>query len=195
MKMPAAVLTGVCRPSGSVFVRFFCLSLLLGAFSASVWSAGDGRNSYPDGEKELTPQAEAEVLPPAFPKSENLIPFSVSAPTRNQFFIDSESLAVDNDDLIRYTLIITSPSGVQNVFFEAMRCSTGERRLYATGRADDTWAASRNSQWMKIRENSLNRHHAALYLEYFCPVGVVIENVDNLRRALRRGGHSGNLKR
>ncbi|HPP47144.1 MAG TPA: CNP1-like family protein [Accumulibacter sp.] len=191
--MPA-VLSPYRRLSGTA--RLLCLAMVLGsACPTSVWPAGDGRNVFQDVEKETPADPEAEVLPPAFPKNENLIPFSVSAPTRNQFFIDSESLVIDSDDLIRYTLVITSPSGVQNVFSEAIRCSTGERRLYATGRADGTWATSRNSQWMKIRENSLNRHHAALYLEYFCPIGIVIEDVDNLRRALRRGGHAGNLKR
>lgn len=193
MKTPASFLAHFCQQSSAA--RLLCLILALGVYPASGWSAADGRNVFPDVEKETTAAPEAEVLPPAFPKNENLIPFAVSAPTRNQFFIDSESLVIDSDDLIRYTLVITSPSGVQNVFYEAIRCSTGERRLYATGRADGTWAASRNSQWMKIRENSLNRHHAALYLEYFCPVGIVIEDVDNLRRALRRGGHAGNLKR
>ncbi|HMW17088.1 MAG TPA: CNP1-like family protein [Accumulibacter sp.] len=171
--------------------------LALAGLPSSGWTAADrGKGTSFDGEREtaVAPDSEEVVLPP-FPKAENLIPFVVSAPTRNQFFIDGDSLTVDGDDLIRYALVIRSPAGVENVFYEAIRCSTGERRLYATGRSDGTWAPARGKPWNRIRENSLNRHHAALYLEYFCPVGIVVGDADNLRRALRRGGHSGNFNR
>ncbi|MBL8398442.1 MAG: CNP1-like family protein [Candidatus Accumulibacter sp.] len=182
-----------CPGKRLLFLTTLCLTLI--GVSSTGWSDNRGGTSSAGAESEAVSAPDSEVVLPPFPKAGNLIPFAVSAPTNNQFFIDSESLTVDSDDLIRYILVITSSSGAQNVFYEAIRCSTGERQLYATGRTDGTWAPARGKHWTKIRENSLNRHHAALYLEYFCPVGIVIGDADNLRRALRRGGHAGNFRR
>ncbi|HRL77231.1 MAG TPA: CNP1-like family protein [Candidatus Accumulibacter phosphatis] len=141
----------------------------------------------PDGERKPAPEAEVEL--PAFPRTENLIPFTVSATTNNQFLIDSSSLSVGSDAVVRYTLVIVSPAGARNVSYEGMKCATGERRLYALGRADETWARARNDQWKRISNSTLNRHHAALFSEYFCPITVVQQTPEQMINTLRRGGH------
>jgi len=141
----------------------------------------------PDGEQRPAPEAEVEL--PAFPRTETLIPFTVSATTNNQFLIDSASLSVGSDGVTRYTLVIVSPSGARNVSYEGMKCATGERRLYALGRADETWVRARNDRWVRISNSTLNRHHAALFSEYFCPITVVQQTPEQMLETLRRGGH------
>ena len=166
------------------------LLALLTALPITGFPANGGRaSSYADPENEDNRPIEKDVELPPFPKSENLIPFFVSTTTTNKFMIDGESLTLDTDDLIRYTLVISSPSGALNTSYEGIRCATAERRLYATGRSDQTWAKVNTDKWIRIHENSLNRHHAALYKDYFCPVGVPILDPEDIRRALRRGGH------
>ncbi|MCB1931055.1 MAG: CNP1-like family protein [Candidatus Accumulibacter sp.] len=139
-------------------------------------------------EEENQLRAESEVRYPPFPQAENLIPFSVSATTNNEFMIDGASLTVSPDRVVRYTLVIVSPAGARNVSYEAMNCSTGERRLYAVGRSDGTWAKARTDKWVAIRESTLNRHHAALFREYFCSIGVTLRDAEDARRILRTGG-------
>lgn len=63
---------------------------------------------------------ETEVQLPPFPQAENLIPFVVSAMTDNKFMIDGESLTVSTDGIVRYTLVIISSAGAQNVSYEAI---------------------------------------------------------------------------
>ena len=165
------------------------LWLTMAVLPSASWSATASR------EVEEKREMQGEVLLPAFPQPDKLIPFVVSAMTDNKFMIDSESLSIGSDGIFRYTLVIVSPSGAQNVSYEAMDCSTAERRIYALGRADKTWSKARSDQWVKIVDNSLNRHHAELYTDYFCPIGISIRNADEVREALRRGGHPSMMRR
>jgi len=134
--------------------------------------------------------AEAEVQLPAFPEKENYIPFAVGAVKDRQFFIDSKSLSVGSDDVIRFALVIVSVAGAQNISFEGLRCGAGERRYYASGRADKTWSKARSDRWIKIKGTS-NDHHVELYSTYFCPnSALALRSADDARRALRHGGQA-----
>lgn len=141
-----------------------------------------------DRDADEKPWQEIAAQLPAFPQPENLIPFFVSSASDNKFMIDGESLSVTTDGVVRFTLVIISPSGARNVSYEGMRCATGERRLYALGHSDQTWSKARNDQWTRIGENSLNRQHAALYKDYFCPIGTFLRDAEDARRILRSGG-------
>lgn len=144
---------------------------------------GEGRGDAFD-EK---PWVEVELQLPPAPVEPNLIPVSVGTTTDNRFAIDEQSVTVGSDDVIRYTLVITSPGGARNVSYEGLRCITAERRLYAFGRADGSWSKARNGQWVKISENNLNRHHAALYRDYFCTTGGSVSDTAGARQVLPTG--------
>lgn len=132
---------------------------------------------------------EIAVQLPVAPKGENLLPFYVSAATSNRFFIDGSTLSVGSDGVVRYVLVVLSAEGGRNVTFEGMRCEARERRIYASGRSDGSWSKARKNEWVRIQDVYANRHHAALFLDYFCPVGVIVRNSDEARSALVRGGH------
>lgn len=132
---------------------------------------------------------EVEVQLPAPPLSTNLLSFDVSAATANRFYIDGSSLSVGKDGVVRYVLVILSPEGGRNVTFEGIRCETRERRIYASGHMDGTWAKARKNEWVRIQEAYANRHHAALFLDYFCPIGVIVNDAAEAKNALIGGGH------
>ena len=106
-------------------------------------------------------------LPPAVEES-RLRPFFVSSASPNSFFIDDGSVSVGVDEVVRYTLVVRTPGGAENVTFEGIRCATGERRIYASGRKDGTWTPMKNSEWQPISVNNYNRPRAALAYDYFC---------------------------
>lgn len=114
------------------------------------------------------PWEEIVIQLPAGPKAENLLPFSVSATATQQFAVDTASLTVGADGVVRYTLVATSESGAKNVSYEGIRCQTYERKLYAFGRPDGSWSRSRRDAWERINANEANRYHAALLKDYFC---------------------------
>lgn len=137
---------------------------------------------------------EVEVALPAAPKEVNLQPFYVSAATSNRFFIDISTLSVGSDGVVRYVLLILSPEGGRNVTFEGMRCESRERRIYASGRQDGLWSKARKNEWVRIQDAYANRHHAALFLDYFCPFGNIVRDAAEARKALMLGGHPDNKR-
>jgi hypothetical protein len=124
-------------------------------------------------------------LPP-LPQAGNLLPFNVSQNTPLHFAIDSKSLTVGSDGIVRYTVVVTSPSGARNVNYEGIRCETYEWRLYAGLNADhDGWDRTVANDWQRIENGELNAYHAALYQDYFCankiPTGSAKLIVENIR--------------
>jgi hypothetical protein len=133
--------------------------------------------------------AEEQVASPTFPKNADLIEFYVSPGTANRFFVDGATLAVGKDGAVRYVLLVKTGGGATNVTFEGIRCKTGEYKIFASGRADGSWAPARLSDWRRIEDKPVNRHHAALSRELFCPFANPIKSADEGRDALRRGKH------
>lgn len=160
----------------------------VGADAPNPYGYGRAPDNHYQGEEEK-PWQEASVEPPAFPKQENLKEFYVSAVATNTYLIDGTSLSVGADDVVRYTLVVLTSGGATNISFEGMHCKEKRWKLYATGHKDGTWTKARDPQWRPIENKPVNRHHAALSRDYFCPNGNNILNADEGRNALRLGKH------
>jgi hypothetical protein len=123
---------------------------------------------------------------PALPQSGDLLPFNVSQNTPLQFAVDAKSVSVGSDGVVRYTVVVTSPSGAHNVNYEGIRCDTYEWRLYAALNADhDGWDRTVANDWRRIENGNLNAYQASLYQDYFCankmPTGPAKWIVNNIR--------------
>jgi hypothetical protein len=114
--------------------------------------------------------------------------------TDNQFMIDSESLSISSDGIVRYTLVIVSPSGAQNVSYEGNQLRDRRTPDLCLGRSDRP-GQRRAAISGKIVDNSLNRHHAELYTDYFCPSASPFGMPTKSAQALRRGGHPSMMRR
>lgn len=132
------------------------------------------------------PWVEVAAQLPAYPKTENLLPFAVSSATRHQHFIDAASISVGQDKAIRYTVVIETAGGAENVSFEGLRCESGEHRLYAYGHPDGTWSKARNAGWEVIKFRSLISYQKALYEDYFCRDGLPVKDAQEAVRNLRQ---------
>jgi len=134
---------------------------------------------------------EEEVEPPTFPKQENLVEIYVSAVATNKYFIDASTLNVGTDGIVRYVLVVKTSGGATNVSFEGMRCKELTWKHYATGGSDGTWTKSRaiRTEWRPIENKPVNRHHAAISRDLFCPIGNAIQSPEEGRNALRLGKH------
>jgi hypothetical protein len=132
-----------------------------------------------------------EVESPAFPRQENLREYYVGPATTNNYFIDASTLSVGSDGIVRYVLVVRTAGGATNVSFEGINCKDLTWKHYATGRSDGTWVKSRavRVEWRPIENKPVNRHHAALSRDYFCPASSAINNAEEGRNALRLGKH------
>lgn len=138
---------------------------------------------------ETAPWQEVEVEPPAFPAQNGLTDIYVSAAATNRFMIDPATISVGTDGVVRYVLVVLTSGGATNVSFEGIRCKEWTWKLYATGRPDRTWSKSRIIEWRPIENKPVNRHHAMIAKELFCPYANPVRDADEARDALRRGKH------
>lgn len=137
-----------------------------------------------------TPFREEGVKLPPPPKPEDLVVFD-AGPTQRAFTysVDSASLTVGADGVVRYTLVARSDLGAMNVTYEGIRCATRERRVYAYARNDGKWVEPRQSGWNKIAGPPLDVHIYVLYNDFFCPGRSGIRDAAEGLAALKRGRH------
>lgn len=161
--------------------RVFAAVAFVLALTAPVsWSAADEEDPV---------RMEEAVAPPSFPKDADLLEFYAGPATANRFFVDASTLNPGKDGIVRYVLVVRTSGGATNVTFEGIRCKTREYKIFATGRADGTWAATRISDWRRIENKPINWHHTALNRDLFCPFANPINSAEEGRDALRRGKH------
>ncbi|URF03719.1 MULTISPECIES: CNP1-like family protein [Cupriavidus] len=132
---------------------------------------------------------ESEIGLPPLPKDADLIPFSVNGSGEFRFAVDSKSISVGPDRVVRFTVVITSPGGARNVNFEGMRCDAFERKLYATlpqgatewipNRADD------RDTWYRMQTRSRNAYSATLATDFFCEGRTVAGTPEKMIKDLR----------
>jgi hypothetical protein len=120
------------------------------------------------GVPEEQPFVEANVPPPPYPKDSNLTEFYLRGQTTNRFFIDTSSLSVGPDRIVRFALVIRTPEGAESTTFSGLRCSEKEWKDYAYGRSDRTWSVESAPQWRRIQDLNFNNYRGTLYEDYLC---------------------------
>lgn len=127
---------------------------------------------------------EGEYTLPPPPQESSLREFSVGATSSGTYLVDESSLAVGEDRVVRYVLVVRTSGGAENVTFEGIRCETGERRIYAIGRPGGEWGLARQSDWEVIGPRAHNRPRAALARGYFCDGSAPPRDRDEVLRRL-----------
>ena len=135
----------------------------------------------------LKQSEELVVAPPPLARA-SLVELKLEAASDFRYFVDAASLSVGADRIVRYTLVALSPSGVENITFEGLRCS-GEYRVYAVGRPRDAGWSGRPGQWRSVPRDARVGQNA-LMRRYFCPArATAIRDAAEGAGALRAGGH------
>ena len=130
-------------------------------------------------------EAEAPLPPP--PKDGDLIPFTVGDSGNFKFAVDARSISVGSDNVVRYTVVITSASGARNVSYEGMRCDAFERKIYAVmPQGAKEWVSNRGmDDWQRMQTRQRNSYAATLATDYFCEGRTVAGKPEQLVRDLR----------
>ena len=130
---------------------------------------------------------EDKALIPEYPKDENLLEFDIDPPdSRFSYFIDTQSITVNKTDgVTRFTLVIRSGSGVSNVSFEAMRCTTKEYKIYAHGDGRGKFRQMRKPEWKPLTEKSHTRYRNDLWEHYICPHKMLISTPEAIIRNIK----------
>jgi len=164
--------------------------LLLCTLLAPLWAHAqiplfdrDPRGAVPE---EVEIFKEEQLNLPAAPEQKNLIAFDPGRPTTMKFYVDAASVSVGQDQVVRYTLVVTGDEDTRNVMYEGVRCKSDERKTYAYGRRDGTWSLARDPQWEAFRYDVPRR---TLYRNFLCPLRGPVQSADEAVGALRNGVH------
>ncbi len=154
------------------------------ALTVAVAACSEPQISRDDEVVEHKPPAEIQVPPPAYPVDRDLVAFQLSGGSLHHFFVDSKSVSMGNDDIVRYTMVVRTAGGATSASYEGIRCATGEAKVYATGRSDRSWAPVRDPQWRRIVATDVNGYQSAL-AESFCsgkrPVASLAQALQRLK--------------
>ncbi len=126
---------------------------------------GDSPDDFEDQPK----WREAETTIAPYPDQDNLLSFPMEVEgTSYEFFIDGKSVSVGQDGVVRYTAVIRSRSGAENVFFEGMNCRERTYKIYAYGRRNKTFRQIKKPQWKPVRGRGVMAYRDEVFRQYFC---------------------------
>lgn len=175
----------------TLLLSLFCLPG--SPHAASNWSFDDPHKTEREYIEE-EPWKEGESALPSFPRDENLVDLRLDYPgSKFSYFMDSESLELGDDGVVRYTLVIRSTSGASNLMFEGMLCSEKAYKTYGYGTGKGRFQVARNPKWRPIREIGSKPYRHDIWKHYFC----FVENEtsprgrEDILRAIKYPGYSG----
>jgi hypothetical protein len=133
---------------------------------------------------------EQDLVIPPYPREDGLVKIDID---RHDFpytlFVDSNSVSVGRDDIIRYTAILRSKSGVDNISFEGLMCIRHQYKRYAYASGGQFYPVP-NAQWRFLKKQRQDLYRNILADDYFCPMpsgDPVPQLIDRLKG---RGGAS-----
>ncbi|TCJ13460.1 hypothetical protein EZJ19_10440 [Parasulfuritortus cantonensis] len=167
------------------------LFLLAGPALAGSWAEDKfgqwGTFDY-DFDANQKPWKEIEAQLPPLPKPAGLRELDMGpAGGGHHYFVDVPSVTAASDGVVRYTVVIRTAGGAENVNFEGMRCATGEHKIYAFGHPDGSWSRNRYAAWQPVEARRDGSYQKELFFHYFCTVDGDAD-MKTIRRALERGG-------
>ncbi len=127
---------------------------------------------------------ESEVTLPPYPKEGDLLPVALPVTDTLKIFIDRSSLSRGADRVARFTLVVESPSGARNVFYDGFRCETREYKTYALGVSEQAFTPAKNARWRRITQPALNAFRYHLYRNLICDAHSSARTPEELVRLL-----------
>lgn len=90
------------------------------------------------------------VLPP-YPDKPQWLGFYVPLKNDYKFYVDTKTLSMSEDKVIRLTLRVVSASGAENISYEGFQCVNRKMRAYAFGDTiNKRWIESTRAIWKQV---------------------------------------------
>lgn len=133
------------------------------------------------------------TMPLAGPNKSTTLPFYVSNETIFKFAIDTSSILIGGDGVTRYIVVITNPSGGEQIQYEGIRCDSYQWRLY--GNYDNNkWVPNPLSSWNMIKMHVPNRYQGALASGALCNFNSQEKSMGAIMKSLDPNNFIGGIK-
>jgi len=136
--------------------------------------------------EEPAPWKEQAANLPPFPREEDLIEIPLER-SEYRCLVDSRTLALGEDQVVRYTVVLASKMGARSIFFEGLRCGTGEYKTEAYGR-DGIFQKAQAPLWRRLADmaGSLQRFRLELRTTLCDETGRPLLPADVVKHLLNR---------
>ena len=152
-------------------------SLALAA-CASSGEPVQGCRDTPDSESNCRPASsyvdeseqwkEASVSLPALPAADDLVPIDAPNGRANvDYMVDRKSVSRGADGVMRYTVMVRSATGAENLFFEGIRCATNQVRQYAYAASEGGFRAI-DADWKPAASRGVRGYQEYLLNHIMC---------------------------
>jgi hypothetical protein len=147
---------------------FRLLALALLSVSTAAQAASEPRYyNDKDGNKAIWQESGTEL--PAFPQRANLIPLVAPEQSQgNEYFIDASSLLLGTDAVMRFTVVIVSPSGAVNVLHQGLACEPEVIKTYGYGTSTGIMVQRSQPSWRPIIRDGVMGYQFVLMDRYLC---------------------------
>jgi hypothetical protein len=116
----------------------------------------------------VEPWKETDVSIPAYPEADQLIEVPRNGRDSARRYLDRRSLSVGTDGVVRIVVVLELSGGGRNVFYEGVRCETGEYKTYAIGTRAGAFQPIKNPLWREIPARELNGFRRDLQQHHLC---------------------------
>ena len=82
------------------------------------------------------------------------------------------TLNAGKDGVVRYVLVVRTSGGATNITYEGMRCESRELKTLRYRPSGRYMGRGAQERMAPVENQPINRHHAALSRDYFCPDGI-----------------------
>ena len=139
---------------------------------------------------ETEPWAEEDLKDnPRYPDANSLVPFSLSGATRYEYYLDSRSINIGKDGVVRFIVAIKPSSSALQLIYAGIRCQTKQWKSYAVGSQDPKWMPVQKPTWEDIVKTREENYRHDLFSHYVCagngPVGSAKQILANVRNPVR----------
>lgn len=129
----------------------------------------DGARPLNENYVEPEPWKEGATELPPYPDERDLLEVAVDdAGAGRTYYLDTKSLSMGEDRVVRYTVVIVSRTGARNVFYEGIRCDTREYKTYAYGTSGGDLRMVPESRWEPISGRGATVYRHYFYEYYVC---------------------------
>ena len=172
-----------------IFILLFQLSFSLTLFAAEdIFEQVDPSiNTVYSGDFEETKWQEDNTIIVKLPDESDLITFSgVPAYSQYRYAIDGKTLSIGKDEVVRFALVISSPQGSKNSYFQGVSCNNRSIKSYAyASSSSKSFINYQIPQWKSLSSSGSMGYSQNLVDFYFC---------DNLGIVLKKNQILSNLK-
>jgi hypothetical protein len=181
----SALRIGSRRYSISLLLLTLAFAIVANPVLAKKDIYGDEPTEFPFDEKYAEKWKESAIVLPPYPDDRDLLQVPMNSTDTLKIYIDDKSISRAPDRVARFSLVVESPSGARNVFYDGYRCETRLYKTYAIGTPQHAWTAIANPQWQMVPRSEVNSFRDNIYRRYVCDDNRSARAPEDLRRLLK----------